>query len=65
MRVGELDKESNQDYIYNNHRTIFLNGRLLKLNKKHRLICFVINFINRIIKFYQLLKRLEKIKGVI
>lgn len=60
MRVEELDKEDNQDYVNNNRRTIFLNGRLLKLNKKHRLTGAVINFINRIIKFCQLSKRLEK-----
>lgn len=60
MKVEELCKESNQDYVNNNRRTIFLNGRLMKLNKKHRLTGAVINFINRIIKYYQLLKRLKK-----
>lgn len=69
MRVEQLDKESKiigfQDYINNNCNAIFLNGGLIRLRKKDYLIFCVIIFINRNKNFYQILKRLKKIKGVI
>ena len=62
LKIEELD--GFQDYI-NNHSIIFLSGGLMHSRRRKYLIFYLSIFINKNKKFYQLLKRLKKIKGVI